>query len=125
MAFQLFGTAHLTNPERPAVEYLNPAQIQDCLAAWRYKPGWTFTLYTHQWEGLCIDIALTVPNGYNWDEPVDLNIRVPVPPIVNGQHFVDWLMWRVARIELHELREFSIYHGEHVSDPHNEEVTVA
>jgi hypothetical protein len=106
------------------VKYLNGHELQLCLNAVDYKPGWKFTLYQHRYEGVCVDIAITLPNGYRPAETVDVNIRCPVPPIVNAEHFHDWLMWRLARIELHEMREFYHVNGTIRDDPHSEEVAM-
>jgi predicted metal-dependent enzyme (double-stranded beta helix superfamily) len=106
------------------VKYLDADMLQLCLNAVEYKPGWRFTIHQHKWEGLCVDIAVSLPNGYRPDQEVDVNIRVPVPPIVSPEHFHDWLMWRLARVEMHEMREFYHVNGTIRDDPHAEEVSM-
>jgi hypothetical protein len=47
------------------------------------------------------------------------NVHVPVPPIVNAEHLHDFIMWRLARIETHEMREFYWVDGTIRDDPHS------
>jgi predicted metal-dependent enzyme (double-stranded beta helix superfamily) len=102
--------------------YLDDPKIALLLNQVTYKPGWSFTIHRHTWEGLCVDITITMPNSYKPGEDVTLNIRTPVPPIVNAKHFHDWLMWRLGRIESHEMREFYKVNGRVVDNPHAERV---
>jgi hypothetical protein len=51
-------------------------------------------------------------------------VHVPVPPLLNEAQVIDWLIWRLARMELHELREFGWYKGQIVNDPHASEPSI-
>jgi hypothetical protein len=116
------------------VKYLTPAEIAAELPRISYKPGWTITCHEQPYdgfpyEGFCLDISFSVPNAYPRTEVVDgltvlvrdkqvQNVHVPVPPIVNAQHLHDFIMWRLARIETHEMREFYWVDGKIVDNPH-------
>jgi hypothetical protein len=58
------------------------------------------------------------PNAYKPSETIELGIRSPLPPFADTDALHAWLMWRLARIEMHELREFYRVDGVPVDDPH-------
>jgi hypothetical protein len=109
--------------------YLCPDEIAAIVAAFRYKPGWTLRCHMQPfddfpYEGFCLDVRLEVPNSYHPQDMQVQNVHVPVPPLLNEAQVIDWLMWRLARVELHELREFGWYKGQIVKDPHASEPSI-
>lgn len=97
---------------------LTTKEIQDHLARVTYKPGWSFEAYDGKWEGQHIVIRTSVPNAYNTKENTDLDVHSMLPPIPDTNYLNSWLMWRVARLEVHEVREFFKVDGKIVDDPH-------
>jgi hypothetical protein len=105
------------------VNYMTPAEIAAELSRISYKPGWSITCHeqpfdSFPYEGFCLDIRFSVPNAYHPQDEQVQNVHVPMPPIVNAEHLRDFLMWRLARIETHELREFFWLDGKIYDDPH-------
>jgi hypothetical protein len=103
--------------------YLTPAEIWDQLDTITYKPDWRFTMHKHPVDGWCIEIQFTVPDAYGAGDQ-DQRVLVPVPPIVDNEHFHDFMRWRLERIEHHEIAEFYRINGRQRHDPHNEPVKV-
>ena len=83
-----------------------------------YKDGWEFVLYQHRWEGVWLAITATLPDSYHPGEVTTVTIRSAVPPMQTYEQFHDWIMWRLVRIEVHEMREFYKVGGVVVDDPH-------
>lgn len=83
-----------------------------------YKAGWSFGLYEDRWEGPHILIVVPTPNAYRPTETIELGVRSPLPPFADADALHSWLMWRLGRIESHELREFYRVDGKIVDDPH-------
>lgn len=97
---------------------LTTDQIRACLKRITYKPGYRFTVYDGQWEGQHLVITTAVPDAYHPDRTVTLDIHSPLPPMPDDAALHAWLMWRLWRIETHELREWFRVDGVPVSDPH-------
>lgn len=85
-----------------------------------YKPGWKFEIYEGEWEGPHVAITAAIPNAYDINSPIVLNIHSPIPPMRDETALHEWLMWRLGRIEIHEMREFYRVDGVCVDDPHGE-----
>jgi hypothetical protein len=83
-----------------------------------YRPGWSMHLYEPKFEGVWISIRAELPNAYRPDENTVINVRSAVPPMPTGQYFLEWLLWRILRIESHECREWFKVDGEPLYDPH-------
>lgn len=83
-----------------------------------YKQGWRFEPYRHTWEGVWLSIIAELPDAYHPGEMVTVNIRTPIPPMVDSADLHRWLMYRLGRIEVHEMREFYRVDGKVVDDPH-------
>lgn len=99
--------------------YLSDADVATVLASVTYRPGWSFGLIRDPHEGLQVRIvARGVPNSYRPDETIDLGITSWLPPQRTAEDLLDWLLWRLQRIESHECREWLRHDGELVSDPH-------
>lgn len=99
---------------------LTTGEIQEHLKKVSYKPGWAFECYDGRWEGQHLVITTEVPNSYNLKETVTLDVHSPLPPIPDVDYLNTWLMWRLQRIECHEMREFFKVDGAVVDDPHKE-----
>lgn len=97
---------------------LTTGQVEAALERVTYKPGWTFRVYDGAWEGQHLVIRTAAPDAYQPGQTTDLDIHSPLPPMPDEAHLHAWLMWRLARIEVHEMREFYRVDGQPVSDPH-------
>ena len=93
-------------------------QIQAELARITYRPGWTFEAYQGPWEGQHLVIRAEVVNAFNPATTVTLDIHSMLPPIPDAAYLHRWLAWRLARIEVHEAREFFRVDGKPPFDPH-------
>lgn len=65
-------------------------------------------------------ITTVVPDAYHLDKTVTLDVHSMLPPMRKEDDLKNWLMWRLARIEVHEMREFFRIDGEVADDPHKE-----
>ena len=99
---------------------LSVPEIQEHLAAITYKPGWTIRAYMGRWEGPHVVITTVVPDSYHPSETVTLDVHSMLPPMRSGDDLDEWLAWRLARIEVHEMREFLRRDGKPIYDPHAE-----
>jgi hypothetical protein len=100
---------------------LSTTEIAEELERVSYKPGWSFEAYEDRWEGPHILIVVKAVSAYRPVETLDLGIRSALPPFAHPSDLHDWLMWRIGRIEMHELREFYRVDGRLVDDPHASE----
>lgn len=101
--------------------YLSSIAIACEVRKINYRPGYRFTVFRHPFEGLCVRVELSTINAYRKTEMQDQVLNIPVPPIVSAEHFHDFMKWRLARFELHELNEFYFVDGHVLHDPHSEE----
>lgn len=99
---------------------LSIREVQDHLARVTYKSGWSFEAYDGRWEGHHIVINTQVPDAYLPGKTVTLDVHSMLPPLESVDALNRWLMWRLARIEVHEMREFFRIDGKIVDDPHAE-----
>lgn len=99
---------------------LTVGEIEAELARVSYKPGWTFRVYQGRWEGLHLVIRTEVPDAYHEGENVVLDVHSFLPPLRDRWALHSWLTWRLARIEVHEMREFYRVDGQCWDDPHAE-----
>lgn len=97
---------------------LSTAEVQQELARVSYKPGWSFEAYEGQWEGQHIVISAQLMDGYDHSRVVDLRIDWFPDPFQNLQQLYYALAKRLARIEVHEMREFLQVDGRPLFDPH-------
>lgn len=96
---------------------LTLAEIQDILADYSYKPGWTFQAGEHPREGHMVRIEASVPDS-SGEADIVLGINSWLPPIPDSEYLYEWVRWRLTRIELHELAEFLKIGGNVIDDPH-------
>lgn len=99
---------------------LSTAELQNILKKVSYKPGWSFEIYDGEWEGQHLRITTVVPNAYSLNDNLEIDVHSVLPPIPDEQYFHIWLMKRLARIEVHEMREFYRVDGKIVDDPHRD-----
>lgn len=99
---------------------LSTEQLREHLTKVTYKPGWSFTVYDGEWEGQHIVIRTVVHDAYDPTKTTALDVHSMLPPMDSIDQFNNWLMWRLGRIEVHEMREFFRVNGTPVSDPHKE-----
>jgi hypothetical protein len=96
---------------------LTTHEIQQHLRKLSYKENWTFSAYEGRYEGQHIVIRASVPDSYS-DGTVVLDVHSMLPPMRDKRHLEEWLLWRLARIEVHEAREFLKRNGRVLFDPH-------
>jgi hypothetical protein len=103
---------------------LTTGQIATALGELVYRPGWTMRVYESQFQGLYISFTMIEEDSYNPGERITLNIKSPVPPMVDKQAFREWLRWRLEGIACHEVHEWLRFRdsGKAVFDPHAEGV---
>lgn len=104
--------------DQPGILSLSTAYLQAILERVRYKPGWDFSLYDGRHEGQHMVITTVVPDAYNPSETVTLDVHSMLPPQFSETQFLEWLLWRLRRIEIHECREFFHVDGQVYDDPH-------
>jgi hypothetical protein len=92
--------------------------LRQLLRRWSYMDGWLFTLYQHDHEGIWIAITVELPDSRRPGERIVNCVRSPVPPIPTAEYFYQWLVWRLERIDSHEIREFARVDGRLIMDPH-------
>jgi hypothetical protein len=97
---------------------LTTREISDHLARLTYKPGWTFEAYDGRWEGQHVVIRTEVEDTYQPGGKVVLRVESMLPPVPSVEYLEAWLAWRLARIEVHEMREFLKRDGMVIFDPH-------
>jgi hypothetical protein len=99
---------------------LTTAQITAELQRVTYKPGWSFTVYDGQWEGQHLVIHTVVADATHPGQDTVLDVHSMLPPIPDADYLYRYLAWRLARIEVHEMREFLRVDGTPPFDPHAE-----
>lgn len=101
---------------------LTTQQINEHLTNRMYKPGWKFKCYDGRWEGQHFVITTVVPDAYNPGQDVTLDVHSMLPPQRDTEALDEWIMWRLGRLEIHEMREFyrDRTDGKPVADPHAE-----
>lgn len=97
---------------------LTTPQIVALLQDVTYKPGWSVAVYDGRHEGQHCVITTRQVDAYNPESTTDLEVHSPLPPCIDGPAFLDWLAWRLGRIENHEMREWLRVKGHPWSDPH-------
>lgn len=101
---------------------LSVKEINDHLALLSYKPGWKFTAYQGRWEGMHVVITTVVDDAFKPGEKVtlDVNCFLSHNDIESTDTLEKWLAYRLARIEVHEMREFLKKAGKVIDSPHAE-----
>lgn len=97
---------------------LTEADIEHTLTRITYRPGWELLLYRHRVEGLVVRILADVDNAYQPGETTRLDIETYLPPMETVSQLLNWLIWRLGRIEQHEMCEWLRYDNRHIIDPH-------
>lgn len=99
---------------------LTMAEIQRHLRLLSYKPGWSFEAYEGRWEGHHLVIRTEVEDTYRPGSTTVLDVHSMLPPMRDTGALEEWIAWRLARIEVHECREFFKRDGQVIFDPHAE-----
>lgn len=98
---------------------LTHAQVANAFARFTYKPGWEFVVVWTPYEGTHLHIRCRLENAYRPGEMTDLQIESPLPPFADETAIEEWLIWRLSRIETHEVREWLKRDGEAIRNPHD------
>jgi hypothetical protein len=99
---------------------LTTGEIAAHLERLSYKDGWEFSVYDGRWEGQHLVIRTVVPDTYHPGESLVLDVHSMLPPMRDTAQLEEWLAWRLARIEVHEMREFFKRDGQVLFSPHAE-----
>jgi len=99
---------------------LSTADLQTILDRVTYKPGWLFRIYDGRWEGQHLVITTVVPDAMHPGQTTTLDVHSSLPPMRDESQFLEWIAWRLGRIENHEMREFLQLDGESLFNPHAE-----
>jgi len=100
---------------------LTTLEIQEHLKRITYKPKWSFKYYDGIWEGPHLVIHCSaIDDSFNPGKKTVLDIHCFLSPndIASTEALETYLMYRLARIEVHEMREFFKRDGKVVSSPH-------
>jgi hypothetical protein len=97
---------------------LTTLQVQAHLARLTYKPGWALRAYEGRWEGQHIVIRVTLPDSTQLGGETVLDVHSMLPPMRDTDALEDWVAWRLARLEVHEMREFLKRDDVVIYDPH-------
>jgi hypothetical protein len=100
---------------------LTTLEIQEHLRHVTYKPGWSFTAYDGRWEGQHIIIDVVTPDAFNPGHDITLDVHTSLPPLDTIRELDRWLLWRLMRIESHELREWYKVDGKVIVNPHSDD----
>lgn len=100
---------------------LSVQEVQQHLTRLSYKPGWEFECYEGRWEGMHIVIRTPVEDAFNPGQTVVLDVHCFFPRPESTEELERWLMWRLARIEVHEMREFFKRDGKVIDSPHKKD----
>lgn len=99
---------------------LTVEQMRAILDGLTYRPGWTMSIEENEHEGPYLRVVGETKNTYNENEDIDLGINTYLSP--NDRRgedaFLDFLVWRLVRIESHEAREWLRRDGVAIADPH-------
>jgi len=96
-------------PAQHTVSTLSFEQVKNIVADCRYRPGWTFTVYgaLPDPEHPMLLIDGVVPDAYDHAKTSNIGVRVAMPrDFQTRKEVLDWLLWCLQRIEIHECREF-------------------
>lgn len=85
-----------------------------------YRPGWTMAIKEDQHEGPYLRVIAPTKNSYDESADLDLGINSYLSPNdrADERAFVNFLIWRLERIESHEAREWLKRNGKAIFDPH-------
>lgn len=96
-------------------------ELETLLKDVSYRPGWTLTLLRHSHEGPMLRIEAKVLNSYCPEQETMLGINSFIPPMTSPEHFYEWLLWRLERVEVHECQEWFKVKGDPWHDPHKDD----
>lgn len=96
-----------------------PEALAELVAAWTYKPGWTFTLHDdldrgQGSQGLTLDVVSRTYNSHHPEagEGYRVHHYMIVPPAAfNRRSWERWLLEQCLLIERHEACEFAMVDG--------------
>lgn len=102
---------------------LTTDQIRALLERITYKDGWDFYYYRGKFEGPHLVISFLTEDSFNpGADRIKLDVHTFLSPndIASEDAFLTYLAHRLARLEIHEMREFLKIDGKVVFNPHAE-----
>lgn len=99
---------------------LTVEHLQSILDEITYRPGWELQVKDDPHEGPYLRVIVPTKNSYDEDADLDLGINSYLSPNDRRDEraFIDFLIWRLERIESHEAREWLRRRGKAIFDPH-------
>lgn len=97
---------------------LTTAEVAAHLERITYLPGWTLAVRDGRHEGQHLTIGAVLPDAYHQGDLVTLDVHSALPPMRDLEALEEWLLWRLCRLQSHEVREWLRLDGVPVSDPH-------
>lgn len=83
-----------------------------------WVPGSRFSVAMDRLEGPVLIIEITLPDSTTPDKSIDLRIVTFIPPVETKRHYMNWLLYRLNRIAVHESTEWFKINGERWINPH-------
>jgi hypothetical protein len=99
---------------------LSTAELQAHLERLTYRRGWFLRIYEGRFEGHHIVIQAELEDSFNPGRMVVLDVHSMLPPMRDTDQLEEWIAWRLARMEVHECREWLKRDGAPIFDPHAE-----
>lgn len=106
-------------------EFLSTAQLQRLLSHVRYKPHWRLRISeeTRVGDGEALTwftVAYEAADASGVGALATVTRRIPVPDIVDAEHFLVWMRTELRRMEDHEVDEWiAVTDGESRQRPFN------
>lgn len=102
---------------------LNLSQLQDINRTVRTRDGWEMDVYETAHQGIWWRLTAEVDDSYNPGQKTTLRVKSPLPPMHSMSEFLEWVLWRLERIYIHECHEELrwVDSGKPIFDPHGED----
>lgn len=105
---------------------LTTAEMIQLINHRRYKPHHLLTVYDTDVQGPHLSIRGTRENArcMGTSEYFDIKSRIPEAARETAHSFDRWVVWRLERMEAHEVLEwYQTHDGRPVFDPHDDQAT--
>jgi hypothetical protein len=104
-----------------AQQLMTLRQLNEALKEVTYRSGYNIEVFNNPYEGPYLSVKVWVEDASNSGGELELRINSPIPNIAryDNEHFYEWLLERLIKIEIHEVCEFFRVGGVKFYDPHN------
>lgn len=100
---------------------LTVKEMQDRAAHYSYRKGWTINVREGCFEGPHLEIIALLEDSIDLGKMTEFQVHSPIPPQLSIEQFDLFILWRLARIESHECREWFKCDGKALFYPHVED----